>query len=428
MNFQHLHPAEQLVEIMNRIYRGGMTTLSGGNLSIKAEGGDVWITPAGIDKGQLAPQDMSCIHADGRITGPHRPSSEYPFHQAIYQARPDLQAIAHAHPPATVAFSISRILPDTRLWPVIHRICGPIGYAPYALTGSDVLGKVIAATFAGGYDTVLLENHGAVAAGESLFQAFQRLEALDFCARALIGARTLGPVAERDDLQGTRSGDSLTQPPKPGMELRNDREQTLRIELGNIARRAYDRQLMLSAEGDLSVRVDPAGFLISPAGHDRRSLAPEDILFVSSDHPDESWEPSKSTRLHPAIYASHPNVGAIILAHPPNATAFAIADVIFDTRTIPESYFLLRDIPRLPFYAQYDDIERIIRTISPQAPVILIENEGVLVTGKDLLQALDRLEVAEYSARSLIATGAIGPLQPIGEKELTELRFALGLV
>jgi L-fuculose-phosphate aldolase len=129
---------------MNRIYHNGMTTLSGGNLSIKDDNGDIWITPAGVDKGKLTPKDMICVQADGTTQGPHKPSSELPFHRAIYRLRPDLSAIVHAHPPALVSFSIVRQVPDTRIIPQANRVCGPVGYAPYALPGSEALGDNIA--------------------------------------------------------------------------------------------------------------------------------------------------------------------------------------------------------------------------------------------------------------------------------------------
>ncbi|MFC2031050.1 class II aldolase/adducin family protein, partial [Chloroflexota bacterium] len=106
MRFQLLHPREQLVAIMNRIYGNGMTTLSGGNLSIKEENGDIWITPAGVDKGKLTPADINRVRSDGQVDGPHRPSSEYPFHRAIYAKRSDLRAIVHAHPPADLNLGI----------------------------------------------------------------------------------------------------------------------------------------------------------------------------------------------------------------------------------------------------------------------------------------------------------------------------------
>ena len=99
MRFDLLHPADQLVMIMQRIYQYGMTTTSGGNLSIRDDNGDVWITPSGIDKGSLSRSDMIQIKPDGTQTGMHRPSVELPLHLQIYAIRPDLRAVLHAHPP-----------------------------------------------------------------------------------------------------------------------------------------------------------------------------------------------------------------------------------------------------------------------------------------------------------------------------------------
>ena len=106
-----MHPAEQIKVIIGRIYRSGMTTPSGGNVSIMDDNGDMWITPSAIDKGSLTERDIICVKADGTIVGPHKPSSEYPFHKAIYQMRPGMRSVIHAHPPALVSFSITHQIP-----------------------------------------------------------------------------------------------------------------------------------------------------------------------------------------------------------------------------------------------------------------------------------------------------------------------------
>ena len=131
MKMSMLHPADQLVMIMERIYGYGMTTTSGGNLSILDDNGDIWITPGSIDKGNLTRKDIVCIHPDGTISGNHKPSSEYPFHQKVYQIRPDLRAVLHAHPPALVAYSIVRKIPNTNIIPNVKFSCGDIGIAKY---------------------------------------------------------------------------------------------------------------------------------------------------------------------------------------------------------------------------------------------------------------------------------------------------------
>ena len=87
-----LHPRDEIMQIMQRIYRYRMTTTSGGNLSIRDANGDIWITPARVDKGSLRREDIVCVRPNERREGVHLPSSELPFHQAIYQRRPDLGA------------------------------------------------------------------------------------------------------------------------------------------------------------------------------------------------------------------------------------------------------------------------------------------------------------------------------------------------
>ena len=123
-----------------------------------------------------------------RIKGHHKPSSEFPFHQAIYEARPDIRAIVHAHPPALVSFSIVRQIPNTNIIPQAKHICGPIGYAAYALPGGEELGDKIAGEFTKGFHAVIMENHGTVVGGSDLKDAYIRFETLEFSARTLIGA------------------------------------------------------------------------------------------------------------------------------------------------------------------------------------------------------------------------------------------------
>jgi L-fuculose-phosphate aldolase len=117
MDSSWLHPRDELVATMARIYRYRMTTTSGGNLSILDPDGSIWITPSRVDKGGLTARDVVRVRPDGTREGLHPPSSEFPFHQAIYRRRPDLRAIVHAHPGALVAFSICRQLPDTACRP-----------------------------------------------------------------------------------------------------------------------------------------------------------------------------------------------------------------------------------------------------------------------------------------------------------------------
>src|SRR5262249_146680 len=107
-----IHPRDAIMRTMERIYRYRMTTTSWGNPSIREDDGAIWIPPARLDKGSLRRDDIVRVDRDGSVEGLHRPSSEFPFHKAIYEARPDVGGIVHAHPVALVAFSICRTVPD----------------------------------------------------------------------------------------------------------------------------------------------------------------------------------------------------------------------------------------------------------------------------------------------------------------------------
>ncbi len=426
MRFDLLHPRQQLVQIMDRIYRYRLTTTSGGNLSILDENGDLWITPSAVDKGNLLPGDIMCVKVDGRIVGPHTPSSEVPFHQMIFERRPDIRAIVHAHSPALVSFSVTRKIPDTRIFPQAHHVCGEVGFAPYALPGSSQLGETIAHTFAQGYDVVVLENHGVVTAGPDLLTAFQRLETLDFCARTEIHACSLGPIHSLTDEQIARFEQVPAALPTFEPPSHSSRERELRQQICQMVHRAYEQRLMTSTEGTVSARLDATSFVITPYGVDRRHLAVEDVVLVRDCQAEVSKRPSRAIRLHQAVYNDHADVNCIITAQLPYAMAYAVTGQPLDSRTIPESYVVLRDVPMIPYGLAYDAPQQVSAVISRSSPAVLIQNDTVLTIGASVHQAFDRLEVVDFTAFSLLNAIPIGPLSPIGEAELKELKEKFG--
>lgn len=278
MNIQYLHPSDQIVMMMERIYSYGMTTTSGGNLSIVDENGDMWITPASVDKGELTRHDIVCVKADGTIVGKHRPSSEYPFHKLIYEQRPDLKAVVHAHPPALVAFSIVRQIPNVSLLPHDYRVCGTVGMATYGLPGSMELGNNIAAVFASGINTVMLENHGVVVGGKTLFQAFQRFETLEYCGRLEINARRIGTPSELISNVDIVALEPELEEFTPATISSEERE--ARREMCKLIHRSYEQQLFTSTQGTFSQRLSDGSIITTPYNMDRKYLQPEDLVRI----------------------------------------------------------------------------------------------------------------------------------------------------
>lgn len=423
MNLNVLHPAEQLTRMIKRVYDQRLTTTSGGNLSIKDENGDMWITPASVDKGTLTKEDMVCIKSDGTIMGRHKPSSEYPFHQKIYEARKDLKAVLHAHPSGLVAFSIVRKIPETRICPQVYWECGKVGMARYAMTGSQELGDCIAEVFSQGYDVVMLENHGVVVGAENMQDAFGRFETMEAASRIQIHAAALGKLCVLDEETIQECTEAL-KAEREGFESGeySSREKAARKGICDFAARAYRQQLITSVQGSFSERIDDGRFVITPYHKDRLYLEPEDIAAVENGKSEFGKRPGRAADIHRAIYEAHPEINSIIICQPQNVMAFAVTGEALDSKTIPESYIMMRDIPRLKSPVMLEKPETIADMFDESTPIVMADHDCLIVTGESMLKTFDRLEVAEYSAMSIVMSKNQGEIIPIDERGLEEIR------
>jgi L-fuculose-phosphate aldolase len=425
LNTRLMHPRDQITLVIGRIYSRGLTTTSGGNISLIDENGDIWVTPSAIDKGSLVPADIVCVKKDGSIVGRHKPSSEFPFHRAIYQARPDIKAIIHAHPPALVSFSIVREIPNTNIISQAKHVCGPIGYAKYRLPGSSALGDIIAEEFVKGFNAVIMENHGTVVGGADLSETFERFETLEFSARATLYGNQIGKPSYLTDEQIAAFDAQLPQlmPEMEEVSYPSD-EKEKRFEICQIVQRACKQGLMISSYGTVSTRWRGNDFLITPTQVPRWDMQLDDIVQIKGGKREPGKVPSRTTYLHQHIYEQHPEINSIILTQSPYLMAFAVSGSEFNVRTIPESWIFLQDVHYVNFGEHFEQKDKIAGMVSKSNPAVLVKNECVLVTGDKLLQTFDYLEVAEFSAKSLVMCAPIGKMVPISNDQVEELRSA----
>ncbi|MEN8202306.1 MAG: class II aldolase/adducin family protein [Bacteroidota bacterium] len=417
------HPRDQIREIIRRIYNAGLTTTSGGNISIKDGEGNIWVTPSAVDKGTLQRKDIVCVQPDGTIQGHYKPSSEFPFHKAIYEARPDIRAVIHAHPPALVSFSIVRRLPNMNIIPQAKKICGPIGYAPYAIPGGEELGQKIAAEFKKGFDAVIMENHGTVLGGSDLKDAFVRFETLEFSARTIINASTIGDPSYLHDKQIDAFELQIPEElPELESEEHSEKELSIRRHISTLVRRSCAQGLMISSYGTVSVRCHDDNFLITPRNIPRWEIDLGDIVKIRDGKREAGKLPSRSVKVHQRIYRENPHVNSIILTQPQHIMAYGVSGKKLDVRTIPESWIFLQDIPMIDFGAHLGEGSELAKMFTTDTPAVIIRNDSIIVTGDKLLQTFDRLEVAEFSAKSLIMSQPLGALVPINNDQIEDLR------
>ena len=169
--------------------RRGINHGSSGNVSARVEGG-MLITASAMAYEDMAPEDVVFVDHDGQAHG-GRPSSEWPFHAAIYADRPELHAIVHLHSPAATALATLR-----RGIPAFHYMValagGPIRCSPYALFGSPALAEHAVEALRD-RTACLLGNHGQIAAGPDLSTALELAHEVEALADQYLRAHAIGP-------------------------------------------------------------------------------------------------------------------------------------------------------------------------------------------------------------------------------------------
>ena len=188
-----------VIHVGKRMYDRGYVASNDGNLSVRLSEDRLLITMTGVSKGFLTPEKLIVVDYDGRVvSGSYAPSSEMKMHLMVYRERPDVHAVAHAHPPTATGFAVAGVnLPDTLLPEVIVSL-GFVPIAPYGTPGTMELVESLR-QYVRDYDAVLLENHGALTLGPDVVAAYHKMETMEHCARIALVARMLGRVNTIDE-------------------------------------------------------------------------------------------------------------------------------------------------------------------------------------------------------------------------------------
>ncbi len=185
---------DQVTECCRRMHERGLISGGEGNVSVRVGRSRLVVTPSGVNKGFLKPADLVVTDLEGRVVkGRARPSSEVRVHLAAYRVRPEVGAVVHAHPPTAVAFTIAGVSLAQCVVPEAIVTLGEVGTAPYATPSTEALASEVERILVD-HDVVLMDRHGSVTLGRDVFEAYDRLEALEHTARITFLARTLGPL------------------------------------------------------------------------------------------------------------------------------------------------------------------------------------------------------------------------------------------
>lgn len=194
---QYQKEREQVAATMRRLYQQGLTTCSGGNISLRVDDNHILITPSALDKGSINYRQIALVTLSGEnLSLGLKPSMETEMHRKIFACRNDVKAVVHAHPKYASFFTATKnhhirtdLLAESRY------VLGNPVFAPYALMGTPNLGDSVSAAMKEDEFVVMLENHGILTVGTTLLQAFDRIEVLEAAAEMTIMSKLVDDLA-----------------------------------------------------------------------------------------------------------------------------------------------------------------------------------------------------------------------------------------
>ncbi len=183
---------QEITGICHLIYQKGYVASTDGNVSMRLPDGTIMCTPTRCNKGFVKPSDLVVIDLKGeKVRGERKQSSEMAMHLLIYQMRPEIQAVVHAHPACATAFAAAGIPLNKALISEVVLAVGCIPLAQYGTPGTPELTDELR-PFISMHDALLMSNHGVVTYGKTLEDAFNLMDTVEHFAKISIYTRILG--------------------------------------------------------------------------------------------------------------------------------------------------------------------------------------------------------------------------------------------
>lgn len=193
----------------------------------------------------------------------------------------------------------------------------------------------------------------------------------------------------------------------------------------------YDRGYVAANDGNLSMKVEPEALLVTPSGVSKGRLTPDMLLVTDLEGNvlEGNRHPSSETKMHLAVYRGRPDVGAVVHAHPPVSTAFAVCRRGMETPYLSELVTGLGAVPCTPSFAMLstDQVPRSVEPYLADHCAVLLANHGALTWGEDLWEAFDRMETVEHTAKILLNARLLGDPVALTQEETAELRSMQGM-
>jgi len=191
----------------------------------------------------------------------------------------------------------------------------------------------------------------------------------------------------------------------------------------DVCTRLSARCLVVATDGNVSSRLPSGNILITRAGINKGMVGENDLVEVRPDGTGGNQRPTTEIRMHLSVYERRQDVRAIVHAHPPFATAFAVAGVSLDRPVLPEVVVGLGGIPLAPYATpSTDEVPDSLSPFLEHHSAILLSNHGAITFGTDLLDAYFKMEKVEHTAEIIYRARMLGGIRELSEDDLARLR------
>jgi len=194
--------------------------------------------------------------------------------------------------------------------------------------------------------------------------------------------------------------------------------------------RMHARGLVAGADGNVSVRFSRDQILATPTGMSKGSVRREDLVVCDLAGKQLQGKARLTTeiKIHLAVYQQRQDVCAVVHAHPPHATAHAVARLPLDERLMPEAYISVGKVALTPYGTPSTrELEDSIRPAVVDHDAVLLANHGALTVGRDLIAAYHRMEALEQLAHITLLTRLLGNATPLNQDEMARLEAIRGV-
>ena len=204
--------------------------------------------------------------------------------------------------------------------------------------------------------------------------------------------------------------------------------QEIREQICDVCHKMWQLGWVAANDGNVSVKLPDGNFLVTPTGISKSFITPEKLVIIDKDmnivEAEGNYKPSSEIKMHMRCYTERDDVGAVVHAHPPTATGYAVAGKSLDEYSMIETVIAIGSIPLTPYGTpSTNEVPEAIAPYLAEHDVLLLQNHGALTVGCDLITAYYRMETLELFAKISLNAHLLGGAKEIPKEQIDKLLY-----